>query len=141
MSLLICPRCQTPVPEDAPAPQTCSRCGQLLAGTLTAGTADQDPDATRHYSPSPSETDVPEQVGPYRLLRRLGSGGMGTVYEAEAGDRRVAVKLITPGRALSADAVERFRREGRLAGSITDPRCVFVSPPTPMPAGRTSSWS
>ncbi len=39
---------------------------------------------------------------------------------------RVAVKLIRPEYANSTDAVERFRREGRLASTITHPRCVFV---------------
>jgi hypothetical protein len=60
-------------------------------------------------------------------LRRLGGGGMGTVYEAEdPAGRRVALKLIAPGQELSADAVERFRREGRLASALAHPRCVFV---------------
>ncbi|HEV3257819.1 MAG TPA: protein kinase, partial [Gemmataceae bacterium] len=67
-------------------------------------------------------------VGGYRLLRLLGAGGMGTVYEAEhtASGRRVALKLISAGYLESAAAAERFRREGRVASSITDPRCVFV---------------
>jgi hypothetical protein len=67
-------------------------------------------------------------VGGYRLLRPLGSGGMGTVYEAEdtASGRRVALKLISPDYAGSTDVVERFRREGRLASTLSHPRCVFV---------------
>src|SRR5262249_54273507 len=69
----------------------------------------------------------PESVGGYRLVRPLGAGGMGTVYEGEGADgRRVAVKLIRPACADPSDAVERFRREGRLAGIIAHPRCVFV---------------
>jgi uncharacterized RDD family membrane protein YckC len=53
---------------------------------------------------------------------------MGTVYEAEdtASGRRVALKLIAPDYADSSDAVERFRREGRLASTLAHPRCVFV---------------
>jgi hypothetical protein len=53
---------------------------------------------------------------------------MGTVYEAEegAGGRRVALKLIAQESAGSDEAVERFRREGRLAGLIVHPHCVFV---------------
>jgi hypothetical protein len=66
-------------------------------------------------------------VAAYRLLRRLGGGGMGTVYEAEdPGGRRVAIKLLPSGNELTAEAVERFRREGRLASAISHPRCVFV---------------
>jgi hypothetical protein len=53
---------------------------------------------------------------------------MGAVYEAEdaGAGRRVAVKLIRPEFADSTEAVERFRREGRLASTIQHPRCVFV---------------
>ncbi len=70
---------------------------------------------------------VPETVGGYRLLRVLGEGGMGRVYEAEdASGERVAVKLLAPGVAGSATALERFRQEGRLASRIAHPRCVFV---------------
>src|SRR5207244_9608754 len=60
--------------------------------------------------------------------RQRGRGGMGAVFEAEdtASGRHVAVKLIAPGSAASAEAVERFRQEGRLASAIAHPRCVFV---------------
>jgi hypothetical protein len=71
---------------------------------------------------------APERVAGYRLIRALGSGGMGTVYEAEDSQfgRRVALKLIAPGHLESHDAVQRFRQEGRLASTIAHPRCVFV---------------
>src|SRR5262249_33879919 len=67
-------------------------------------------------------------VGGYRLIRSLGSGGMGTVYEAEdsASGRRVALKIISKEYAASLESVERFRQEGRLARPISPPRCVFV---------------
>jgi tRNA A-37 threonylcarbamoyl transferase component Bud32 len=91
-------------------------------------------DATQPYSPpttaphaAAEPSPPPENIGGYRLLRPLGEGGMGTVYEGEdAAGRRVAVKLIRAEYADSADAVERFRREGRLASTIAHPRCVFV---------------
>jgi hypothetical protein len=66
-------------------------------------------------------------LGPYRVERLLGEGGMGRVYEAiDPTDRRVAVKVI--GRKLggSEGATERFLREAKLASSIHHPRCVFV---------------
>jgi serine/threonine protein kinase len=71
---------------------------------------------------------LPATVGGYRLLRMLGAGGMGSVYEAEeaATGRRVALKLLAPDYADSPDAVQRFRQEGRLASAIAHPRCVFV---------------
>ncbi|HEX6243755.1 MAG TPA: BREX system ATP-binding domain-containing protein [Polyangiales bacterium] len=59
----------------------------------------------------------------YRLLRKLGEGGQGAVYEAEDLDRgkRVAIKLL---RALSDSAVARFKREFRIRERITHPCLV-----------------
>ena len=71
---------------------------------------------------------TPERIGGYRLVRLLGRGGMGAVYEAEdvESGRRVALKLIAAESVASPEAVERFRQEGRLASTIAHPRCVFV---------------
>jgi hypothetical protein len=71
---------------------------------------------------------LPRTVGGYRLLRRLGGGGMGSVFEAEeaASGRRVALKFLAPELADSPEALARFRSEGRLASAIAHPRCVFV---------------
>ncbi len=75
-----------------------------------------------------SRPPVPETVAGYRLIRKLGQGGMGSVHEAEetASGRRVALKLMAPEFASSTTAVERFLQEGRLASAIAHPRCVFV---------------
>lgn len=64
----------------------------------------------------------------YRLERRLGRGGMGTVYAATdtALERRVAVKLIRDDLVGSADAAERFRREARAAAGFAHPNVVTV---------------
>jgi uncharacterized RDD family membrane protein YckC len=53
---------------------------------------------------------------------------MGSVWEGEEADtgRRVAVKFITADHSTTAEGVERFRREGRLASQVIHPRCVFV---------------
>ncbi len=66
--------------------------------------------------------------GRYYLERRLGRGGMGTVYSAtdRALERRVAVKVIREDLVGSADAAERFRREARVAASFAHPNVVTV---------------
>jgi uncharacterized RDD family membrane protein YckC len=71
--------------------------------------------------------EFPFDFGSYRLLRLLGRGGMGAVYEAEdtASGRRVALKVL--GHSLdSPDTRKRFLREGRLAASINHPNSVYV---------------
>ncbi|MEU7936649.1 glycoside hydrolase family 6 protein [Microbispora bryophytorum] len=61
----------------------------------------------------------PAQVGPYRLVRRLGEGGMGTVYLGEAPDgTRVAVKLLHHTIAADPDFRRRFRREVEAAKRV-----------------------
>ena len=66
--------------------------------------------------------------GRYYLERRLGRGGMGTVYSAtdRALERLVAVKVIREDLVGSADAAERFRREARVAASFAHPNVVTV---------------
>ncbi|MFO0625529.1 MAG: serine/threonine-protein kinase [Polyangiales bacterium] len=68
------------------------------------------------------------QLGRYRVLRRIGSGGMATVYEAEHGDleKRVALKTLHPALTLDPEARARFLREGRAAARIRHPNVVEV---------------
>ncbi|HEV8111731.1 MAG TPA: bifunctional serine/threonine-protein kinase/formylglycine-generating enzyme family protein [Planctomycetota bacterium] len=63
---------------------------------------------------------VPDQVGPYRVLRGIGRGGMGVVFEAieEALGRRVALKVLPPELVASPSARKRFRREAELAARL-----------------------
>ncbi|MGE0191399.1 MAG: WD40 repeat domain-containing serine/threonine protein kinase [Planctomycetota bacterium] len=63
----------------------------------------------------PSAWAVPDRLGPYRILRPLGTGGMGQVFEAEQDEprRRVAIKVLRPEIG-SPDMRARFRREGDL---------------------------
>ncbi|MFF7974555.1 protein kinase [Streptomyces sp. NPDC007905] len=74
----------------------------------------------------PLGADEPAAVGPYRLLGRLGSGGMGRVYLGRsAGGRTVAVKIVHPHFALDEEFRARFRREveaaRRVGGAWTAP--------------------
>ena len=90
---------------------------------------------TRSFSPSTTgvPADLPflfgpdQQFGPYRIVRPLGKGGMGQVYEAEELDsgRRIALKLLSRGLGDDEER-ERFLSEGRLAASLSHPNCVYV---------------
>ncbi len=129
-----CSHCGCALEFSHQPPRFCSNCGRPFSSGAEAPTVlaapPAGPGATIPFLGARTEgtTGPPQAIGGYRLLHLLGGGGMGTVYEAEesATGRRVAVKLIRPEFADSPDAVERFRREGRLAGTIAHPRCVFV---------------
>ncbi|WP_156747373.1 serine/threonine-protein kinase, partial [Mycobacterium sp. E2462] len=75
-----------------------------------------------------ADSRVGSQLGPYRLRRLVGRGGMGDVYEAEdtVRDRVVALKLMSP--ALSGDPVfrSRMQREARTAGRLQEPHVVPI---------------
>ncbi len=65
---------------------------------------------------------TPDRLGPYRLLERLGEGGMGIVYLArDPGERMVAVKAIRPGLAADATARRRLAREVETMGRVSSP--------------------
>ncbi len=112
----------------------------LTAATHDASAAEQDP--SPRGSPS-SAIDLlfeqPVNVGQYRLLRRLGHGGMGVVFEAEHPglDRRVALKLLRVERT-TARHIERFADEARLLARLDHPNVarVFDSGTQPAPEGR-----
>lgn len=71
---------------------------------------------------STSSRDVPAQIGRYRIVRVLGEGGMGIVYEAEQDQprRRVALKVMS-GAATSRSALQRFRQEAEVLGRLQHP--------------------
>jgi serine/threonine protein kinase len=71
---------------------------------------------------------VPERLGEFRLLARLGAGGMGVVYAAEQSSlgRTVALKLVRPEHLYFPGARERFRREVEAVARLAHPGIVPV---------------
>ncbi|MHC4858905.1 MAG: serine/threonine-protein kinase, partial [Planctomycetota bacterium] len=103
----------------APDPEVVIRAHPELAADLRAGF-----DVARALDEmqpdwGPLREWAPEEVGPYRILRELGSGGMGTVFMAEVVGRapglpageRVAIKLLRPGLLARPGFFKRFLRE------------------------------
>jgi serine/threonine protein kinase/WD40 repeat protein len=78
--------------------------------------------------PAAATTPTPQQVGDYRIVREIGHGGMGIVYEAEQVSlgRRVALKLLPPHVAGDSQAMERFRREARASARLHHTNIVPV---------------
>ena len=69
---------------------------------------------------------VGQRFGPYRIVRFLGRGGMGTVYEAEHVVHQRAVALKVLNHRLEEKDRAMFLREGQLAASVTHPHVVYV---------------
>jgi len=111
MAELKCRVCDASIPAEAPAGQ-CVRCALNLL-----------------FDPSLSAPEPPGQtIGPYRLLERLGEGGMGVVWKAHHPqlNRFVALKQIRSGPLASARDVERFRSEMETVAGLDHAHIVPV---------------
>jgi serine/threonine-protein kinase len=67
---------------------------------------------------------IGQTLGEYRLVRRLARGGQSSVYEAQAGSRRAAVKVLHPTREGAREPIERLRREAIAIRRLTHPNVV-----------------
>ena len=71
---------------------------------------------------------IGRQLSHFYLIRTLGTGGMGVVYEAQDTrlPRSVAIKVIKEDLSKNVDAVRRFKREARLASSLNHPNICTI---------------
>ena len=110
-----CPCCGATID---PSHSLCPRCGADVGSVLpTQGPAGP--------SPAPSDTRI---IGEFRVLRVLGRGGMGSVYEAyqESMHRKVALKVLHQEAIPSHDETARFEREAWIGGRLSHPNIVKV---------------
>ncbi len=120
-----CPRCRRPL---SGAGEPCGHC-TLIDVDDDATIVDRntrtlvDGDAAQA-----AEFTGPKRIAGYRILRELGAGGMGTVFEAhdEKMDRRVALKVLSRSLAPSEKAGLRFEQEAWIAGKLDHPNLVKV---------------
>jgi hypothetical protein len=141
-----CPACKAGVlvPEADPAPQPAAA-DNAVSDAVTLAPADParrggdtQPSAapklgaagrelTDFLAPAQADDEL-GRLGPYRVLRVLGHGGMGVVYEAEDPllQRKVALKVMLPALAASESARERFLREARAAGAVEHDHIVPI---------------
>ena len=79
----------------------------------------------------------PERIGAYRVIRQIGHGGMGVVYEAMHGQiqHRAAIKVLLPEVSKDTDMAARFFNEARAVNIIRHPGIVSVSDLGQLPDG------
>ncbi|MBZ5500509.1 MAG: protein kinase [Acidobacteriia bacterium] len=93
--------------------------------TLSVGLNSQ---AKIDLATSGTEPEAGHLFGHYRILRLLGQGGFGQVWDAEDTNtgRRLALKVLTKVQGVSIEVLERFKREGQVAATINHPNCVYI---------------
>ncbi len=116
MSTRTCPTCSQPIPADAPG-GFCPAC--LLREA-------DEPFSSGNEAPSVEE--IAAAFPNLKVIRLLGRGGMGFVYEARQNDleRTVAIKVLSPQLGTDPTFAERFAREARILAKLQHPNIVTL---------------
>jgi Tol biopolymer transport system component len=112
--------------ECADAPELAGEVSKILrAGERPGSILDAPIHRLTPLLPNEEIPAPPERVGPYRIERPIGEGGMGTVYLAQRDDgefdQRVALKLVRRGLHLDSRIVRRFREERQILATLNHP--------------------
>ncbi len=116
MNAKTCPHCRSAIPEHAP-------------GGLCPACVLRDADeAAADSSAAPSLEEVAAAFPKLEIVRLIGSGGMGYVYQARQAelDRMVALKILSPALRNDPAFEERFAREARVLGKLQHPNIVTI---------------
>ena len=86
---------------------------------------------------------MPEKIGKYHIVERLGRGGMGTIFKAHDSvlDRLVALKVISTEVEVSDELRARFFREAQACARLSHPNIVTVYGMGETMGSSSSSWS
>ena len=122
-----CPECEMALAPDAPR----GICPYCLFKQALEGTIDMEADGSpldRSRGPAPTPEELAAEFPELEILRRVGRGGMGVVYEARHRqlDRKVALKILSPAIAQDPAFAERFAREAKVMAMLTHPHIVGI---------------
>src|SRR5262249_46284321 len=121
----ICKKCAAAIPSGA---KFCPSCGAAAAPPI--GDATRPQQTPPPVSTAPAHTAQAGFIGPYRLLRELGRGGMGVVYLAMRDDgafrKHVALKVLLTDQQITPEFVLRFKQERQVLAALDHPNIARI---------------
>ena len=109
-------------------PAHCKKCGKAMHPASNAPTISVTEATANTLRPETPDPLIGRSLGGCKISRKIGSGGMGAVYEGlHIGlDKKVAIKILPPEFTTHATALERFQREARAAAKLEHANIVQV---------------